>query len=123
MRVLVGFDGSDGGRDALELTRVLAEATGASVLVVTSFGWALTRGSSLDTLSWVWELGVGALLAKGADTADMMSVPQRQYGGAVPLRVRGAGVVGWFGVSGLPQLEDHQFVVEVLTRHLGQSGQ
>lgn len=35
MRLLVGYDGSDGGRDALELTRVLAEATGASVLVVT----------------------------------------------------------------------------------------
>jgi nucleotide-binding universal stress UspA family protein len=33
-RLLVGYDGSDGGRDALELTRVLAEATGASVLVV-----------------------------------------------------------------------------------------
>lgn len=35
MRILVGYDGSDGGRDALELTRVLAEATGASVLVTT----------------------------------------------------------------------------------------
>lgn len=35
MRLLVGFDGSDGGRDALELTRVLAEVTGAGVLVVT----------------------------------------------------------------------------------------
>jgi nucleotide-binding universal stress UspA family protein len=35
MRILVGYDGSDGGRDALELTRVLAEATGANVLVVT----------------------------------------------------------------------------------------
>lgn len=33
-RVLVGYDDSDGGRDALELGRVLAEATGASVLVV-----------------------------------------------------------------------------------------
>jgi len=33
MKLLVGHDGSDGGRDALELTRVLAEATGASVLV------------------------------------------------------------------------------------------
>jgi len=32
---LVGYDGSDGGKDALELTRVLAEATGARVLVVT----------------------------------------------------------------------------------------
>lgn len=35
MKVLVGYDGSDGGRDALELTRVLTEATGAGVLVVT----------------------------------------------------------------------------------------
>jgi nucleotide-binding universal stress UspA family protein len=34
MRLLVGFDGSDGGRDALELTRVLAAAGEASVLVV-----------------------------------------------------------------------------------------
>jgi len=35
MKILVGYDGSDGGRDALELTRVLAEATDAGVLVVT----------------------------------------------------------------------------------------
>ena len=35
MKILVGYDGSDGGRDALELTRVVAEATGASVLLVT----------------------------------------------------------------------------------------
>jgi nucleotide-binding universal stress UspA family protein len=35
MRLLVGYDGSDGGRDALELTRVVAEATGAGVLIVT----------------------------------------------------------------------------------------
>lgn len=33
-RVLVGYDGSDGGRDALELARVLAEATGSGILVV-----------------------------------------------------------------------------------------
>lgn len=35
MKLLVGYDGSDGGRDALALTRVLAEATGASALVAT----------------------------------------------------------------------------------------
>jgi nucleotide-binding universal stress UspA family protein len=35
MRLLVGYDGSDGGRDALALTRMMAEATGASVMVVT----------------------------------------------------------------------------------------
>lgn len=35
MTLLVGHDGSDGGRDALELARVLGEATGAHALVVT----------------------------------------------------------------------------------------
>lgn len=35
MTILVGYDGSDGGRDALEMTRVLAEATGEGVLVTT----------------------------------------------------------------------------------------
>lgn len=34
MSLLVGYDGSDGGRDALELARVLAAAGGGSVLVV-----------------------------------------------------------------------------------------
>lgn len=34
MRLLVGYDGSAGGRDALELTRVMAEALGADAMVV-----------------------------------------------------------------------------------------
>lgn len=34
MKLLVGYDGSEGGRDALELARVLGEASRASVLVV-----------------------------------------------------------------------------------------
>jgi uncharacterized protein (UPF0303 family) len=39
------------------------------------------------------------------------------HGGAFPLRVGGA-VVGTVVVSGLPQLEDHAFVVEMLEAHL-----
>lgn len=35
MRLLVGFDGSDGGRDALELARVLASAAEGSIVVAT----------------------------------------------------------------------------------------
>jgi nucleotide-binding universal stress UspA family protein len=34
-QLLVGFDGSDGGRDALELARVIRSATGAAVSVAT----------------------------------------------------------------------------------------
>ena len=61
---------------------------------------------------------------QGITLAEKFALSPAMYaaaGGALPLRVRGAGVVGWFGVSGLPQLEDHQFVVDVLLRHQTQA--
>jgi len=36
------------------------------------------------------------------------------HGGVVPLRLRSGTVIGVVGVSGLPQLEDHAFVVKHL---------
>jgi uncharacterized protein (UPF0303 family) len=49
----------------------------------------------------------GETLAKhGLDSAD-----HADHGGAVPIRVRGAGVVAVATVSGLPQVEDHRLVV------------
>lgn len=40
------------------------------------------------------------------------------HGGVFPLTIAGVGVVGTVGVSGLPQAEDHAFVVEHLRTHL-----
>ena len=41
------------------------------------------------------------------------------HGGAFPLRARGVGVIGSVVVSGLPQLDDHAFVVEQLKAFIG----
>jgi uncharacterized protein (UPF0303 family) len=42
------------------------------------------------------------------------------HGGAFPLRARGVGVIGSVVVSGLPQIDDHAFVVEQLRLFLAQ---
>ncbi|MFJ2603529.1 heme-degrading domain-containing protein [Streptomyces sp. NPDC087425] len=40
------------------------------------------------------------------------------HGGSFPITVTGAGVIGAVTVSGLPQLQDHRFVVEALEEFL-----
>lgn len=62
---------------------------------------------------------------QGTTLAEKFALPSSRFaaaGGAVPLRVRGAGVVGWIGVSGLPQLDDHLFVMKTLRDYLGGVG-
>lgn len=64
-----------------------------------------------------------ALLCRdeGTTLTDRYALPADRFaasGGAVPLRVAGAGVVGWMGASGLPELHDHRFVMEILRAHL-----
>ncbi|MER5176939.1 heme-degrading domain-containing protein [Streptomyces sp. NPDC002896] len=41
------------------------------------------------------------------------------HGGAFPITIEGAGVIGTVVVSGLPQIEDHALVVEALERFKG----
>jgi uncharacterized protein (UPF0303 family) len=50
-----------------------------------------------------------SLEGEGLDAADYAD-----HGGAVPIRVRGVGVVAVATVSGLPQIEDHRLVVQAL---------
>lgn len=50
------------------------------------------------------------LASEGLSEADYAD-----HGGAVPLRVTGAGIVAVATVSGLPQVDDHRLVVEGIT--------
>jgi uncharacterized protein (UPF0303 family) len=59
--------------------------------------------------------------AAGSTFEARTGLPSAEYaahGGSFPIAVRGAGVIGTVTVSGLPQLEDHRFVVEQLGRFL-----
>jgi uncharacterized protein (UPF0303 family) len=67
---------------------------------------------------------VGRLLEQtGLTFADRYNLPEEDYaahGGCFPLRVANAGIVGAVTVSGLPQREDHNLVVEALCTLIGQ---
>lgn len=54
--------------------------------------------------------------------AEKYSLPDEDYachGGSFPIHVTGTGVVGALTVSGLPQRQDHNLVVEALCLTLG----
>ena len=53
--------------------------------------------------------------ARGLEPIDFASA-----GGGFPIHILGTGVVGTVTVSGVPQREDHGFVVEMICAHLGQ---
>ncbi len=60
--------------------------------------------------------------SKNTTIQDSALLDPREYaphGGAFPVIVKRVGVVGTITVSGLPQQEDHELVVRVLSEYLG----
>ncbi len=66
---------------------------------------------------------IGLMMEKrGMTLSERYGVPLADFaaaGGGFPLRVRGVGVVGFIGVSGLAQRDDHAFIVAALADFLG----
>jgi uncharacterized protein (UPF0303 family) len=120
--------------------REMAVARGAAVAIeVRTFGRQLVfvalDGTTPDNARWVarkartvehfrrssYAIGL-SLQQAGTTLADKYSLPAAEFashGGAFPLTVAGAGVIGVVTASGLPQRVDHQLVVEALCAVLG----
>jgi uncharacterized protein (UPF0303 family) len=65
-------------------------------------------------------IGTQARVKGGAfeDRGDVDHARYAAHGGSFPVTVRGVGIVGAVTVSGLPQLDDHGFLVDQLTTFL-----
>jgi uncharacterized protein (UPF0303 family) len=87
-------------------------------------------GSSPDNDSWIVRKGrvvtwfghsspyMGQLCRdQGIPFEDKFGLPLARiaaYGGAFPLTVREVGVIGFVAVSGLPEVQDHRLIVQVV---------
>jgi nucleotide-binding universal stress UspA family protein len=86
MRLLVGYDGSPGGRDALELARVLCEVAGAEALLVTvlPYGPMPVRYALLGEEE---ARETEPLFAEAREVLAGLEVETRTYGGGTPAGV------------------------------------
>ena len=79
--------------------------------------WARRKRNTVELMQRASHL-VGLALQRDNQSLDAkLGLPARDYashGGSVPIRVDGVGCVGVVTVSGLPQREDHELVVETL---------
>jgi uncharacterized protein (UPF0303 family) len=87
-----------------------------------NFEWARRKASVVARFHRS-SYGLGLeLLEKNVTLSERFGLHLNDYaahGGSFPLSVAGTGVIGSVTVSGLPQREDHELVVEALCAELG----
>jgi len=129
--------------DALALGAMMIEAARTAALPIAidvrrgdqQLFHAAMPGATADNDAWIERkirvvrrfgrssFAVGtALRLDGRTIEDTYLLPESEYaphGGAFPVTVKDVGVVGTVAVSGLPQEDDHAFVVGVLRKFLG----
>jgi uncharacterized protein (UPF0303 family) len=89
----------------------------------TNADWARRKRNSVETLQRSsYAIGLQLALEGVADLEVKLGLPLRDHanaGGCVPIRLADGGAcVGTLTVSGLPQRDDHDLVIEVLAEHL-----
>jgi uncharacterized protein (UPF0303 family) len=86
--------------------------------------WIERKARVVDLLRCSSYLAGRRLAENGEELDHSYGVDPARYathGGSFPVRVRGVGVIGAVTVSGLPQADDHQLVVEAIEAHLRKS--
>lgn len=136
------FDNDTAWELGLQLVTAARAASLPVVVSITQGGQRLfhaaLEGTSLDNDDWVERksrvvhrfghsslyMGTKARVASSTFEERTGLDPARYaaHGGSFPVIVRRVGVVGSVTVSGLPQLDDHGFVVEQLTLFLASRG-
>ncbi len=79
--------------------------------------WARRKRNSTE-LQQISSYAIGLSLKDGETLEAVSGLPLRDYayhGGSFPIRVKGVGVVGTVTISGLPQRDDHNIVVRILS--------
>jgi uncharacterized protein (UPF0303 family) len=139
--VLPRLDADVGWEIGSRLRALAHERRLAVVIDVRRFGqplfYAAMEGTTPDNVEWVrrknnvvarfhyssYYAGIKEKI-KGQSLCESQGLPLADYathGGAFPLRVAGAGVVGSATISGLPMRADHELVVEALCAVLGRN--
>ncbi|MDF0544306.1 heme-degrading domain-containing protein [Sphingobium sp. H39-3-25] len=90
---------------------------------------ALLPGATNDNQEWIkrkaalaWRFQqssyvIGLKFKAGDNLFERFGLDYRTYaaaGGAVPIKTQDSGMIGVVAVSGLPQLQDHEMVIEAL---------
>lgn len=138
--VLRKFDHETAWRIGLRLREMAVARNLPIVMDVRRFGeqlfYAAMPGTSPNNAEWVRRksnviaryhrssYGLGRDLALQKTTLkekhDLPLAEFAPHGGSFPIHVVNAGIVGSVTVSGLPQREDHELVVEALCAETGQ---
>ena len=84
--------------------------------------WVRRKRNTVELLAWSSYRAALTPPVDGQSIAERMGLPLRRYGfagGGFPISVQGVGVVGAVAVSGLPQRDDHELVVQALAELAG----
>jgi uncharacterized protein (UPF0303 family) len=133
------FDADAAWRVGMRLRELACKRSLPVAVDVRRFGqplfYASLTGATPDNAEWVrrksnvvarfhrssYAVGL-TLLQKNTDLLEKFGIgpaDHASHGGSFPITVESAGIIGSITVSGLPQREDHELVVEALCGELG----